>query len=182
VRHVCDVSGTRFGLREGLASSTAAEPLPPAEVVHAGLRLLLPHPVHWLDDAASTAPGEELALEYQVVVHGGDAAEAGSRALREVAEERPARRPGLSPEAWLLLEQEGPAVFPEASSGPLHADRDLEDDAAEGRFELRSWVIASRKSAASIEGLGVVGHHDAASRMRARTRSRSFLFRELRRP
>jgi len=41
-----------------------------------------PTPFNWLDDAGlRLAAGETLELEYQVVVHAGDAAEAGIAAL-----------------------------------------------------------------------------------------------------
>jgi len=92
----CDVSGTRFGLREGLAIfDSPRNRFHPPKWFTRDYGFFSPTPFNWLDDAGlRLAPGEELALEYQVVVHGGDAAEAGIAALfAKWAEERPAPPP-----------------------------------------------------------------------------------------
>jgi hypothetical protein len=74
----CDVSGTRFGLREGIAIFDS--PLNrwyPARWFTRDYGFFSPTPLNWLDDAGLRLPaGEPLDLEYQVAVHGGDAAEA----------------------------------------------------------------------------------------------------------
>jgi hypothetical protein len=74
----CDVSGTRFGFREGIAIFDS--PLNrwyPARWFTRDYGFFSPTPLNWLDDAGLRLPaGEPLDLEYQVAVHGGDAAEA----------------------------------------------------------------------------------------------------------
>ena len=79
----CDVSGTRFGLREGLAIfDSPRNRWYPSKWFTRDYGFLSPTPFNWLDDAGlRLAPGETLELEYQVVVHAGDAAEAGIVAL-----------------------------------------------------------------------------------------------------
>ena len=58
------------------------EPLVPVEVVHPDYGFFSPTPFNWLDDAGlRLGKGEALELEYMVVVHAGDAAEAGIAAL-----------------------------------------------------------------------------------------------------
>jgi hypothetical protein len=75
----CDVSGTRFGLREGLAIfDSPRNRWYPSKWFTRDYGFLSPTPFNWLDDAGlRLAPGETLELEYLVVVHAGDAAEAG---------------------------------------------------------------------------------------------------------
>jgi len=79
----CDVSGTRFGLREGLAIfDHPRNRWYPSRWFTRDYGFLSPTPFNWLDDAGlRLAAGEKLELEYGVVVHAGDAAEAGLAAL-----------------------------------------------------------------------------------------------------
>jgi hypothetical protein len=79
----CDVSGTRFGLREGLAIfDSPKNRWYPSKWFTRDYGFLSPTPFNWLDDAGlRLAPGETLELEYLVVVHAGDAAEAGIAGL-----------------------------------------------------------------------------------------------------
>ena len=90
----CDVSGARFGLREGLAIfDSPRNRWYPSRWFTRDYGFLSPTPFNWLDDAGlRLARGEALDLEYLVVVHAGDAAEAGIAALfTKWAEERPQR-------------------------------------------------------------------------------------------
>ena len=83
----CDVSGTRFGLREGLAIfDSPRNRWYPSRWFTRDYGFFSPTPFNWLDDAGlRLAQGETLELEYQVVVHAGDADGSGDRgALREV--------------------------------------------------------------------------------------------------
>ena len=75
----CDVSGTRFGLREGLAIfDSPRNRWYPSKWFTRDYGFLSPTPFNWLDDTGlRLAPGETLELEYLVAVHAGDAAEAG---------------------------------------------------------------------------------------------------------
>ncbi len=75
----CDVSGTRFGLREGLAIfDSTRNRWYPSKWYTRDYGFFSPTPFKWLDDAGlRLAKGERLDLEYLVVVHAGDAAEAG---------------------------------------------------------------------------------------------------------
>ena len=79
----CDVSGTRFGLREGIALfDSPRNRWYPSRWFTRDYGFFSPTPFNWLDDAGlRLAAGETLELEYQVVVHAGDAAEAGIAAL-----------------------------------------------------------------------------------------------------
>ena len=79
----CDVSGTRFGLREGIAIfESPRNRWYPSRWFTRDYGFFSPTPFNWLDDAGlRLAPGAALELEYQVVVHAGDAAEAGIAAL-----------------------------------------------------------------------------------------------------
>jgi hypothetical protein len=79
----CDVSGSRFGLREGLAIfESPRNRWYPSKWFTRDYGFFSPTPFNWLDDAGlRLAKGEALQLEYQVVVHAGDAAEAGIAAL-----------------------------------------------------------------------------------------------------
>jgi len=79
----CDVSGTRFGLREGIAIfDSPRNRWYPSKWFTRDYGFFSPTPLNWLDDAGlRLAPGETLALEYQVVVHAGDPTEAGIAAL-----------------------------------------------------------------------------------------------------
>ena len=79
----CDASGTRFGLREGLAIfDSPKNRWYPSKWFTRDYGFFSPTPFNWLDDAGlRLAKGEKLELEYQVVVHAGDAAEAGIAAL-----------------------------------------------------------------------------------------------------
>jgi hypothetical protein len=87
----CDVSGTRFGLREGIAVFDGPRNRwYPSKWFTRDYGFLSPTPFNWLDDAGlRRAAGETLALEYLVVVHAGDADEAGIAGLfARWAEER----------------------------------------------------------------------------------------------
>jgi hypothetical protein len=79
----CDVSGTRFGMREGLAIlESPKNRWYPSKWFTRDYGFLSPTPFNWLDDAGlRMAPGETLELEYRVVVHAGDSAEAGIAGL-----------------------------------------------------------------------------------------------------
>ena len=79
----CDVSGTRFGLTEGLAIfDSPRNRWYPSKWFTRDYGFFSPTPFNWLDDAGlRLAKGETLELEYLVVVHAGDAAEAGIAAL-----------------------------------------------------------------------------------------------------
>lgn len=79
----CDVSGTRFGLREGIAIfDSPRNRWYPSRWFTRDYGFFSPTPFNWLDDAGlRLAAGETLELEYMVVVHAGDAAEAGLAAL-----------------------------------------------------------------------------------------------------
>jgi hypothetical protein len=79
----CDVSGTRFGLREGIAIFDGPRNRwYPSRWFTRDYGFFSPTPFNWLDDAGlRLAAGERLELEYQVVVHAGDADEAGIAAL-----------------------------------------------------------------------------------------------------
>jgi hypothetical protein len=79
----CDVSGTRFGLREGIAIfESPRNRWYPSKWFTRDYGFFSPTPFNWLDDAGlCLVPGETLELEYQVVVHAGDAAEAGVASL-----------------------------------------------------------------------------------------------------
>lgn len=92
----CDVSGERFGLREGLAIlDHPANRWYPSRWFTRDYGFLSPTPLNWLDDAGlRLAAGEKLELAYLVVVHAGDAAGAGMQALfSKWAEERPTATP-----------------------------------------------------------------------------------------
>jgi hypothetical protein len=87
----CDVSGTRFALHEGIAIfDSPRNRWYPSRWFTRDYGFFSPTPFNWLDDAGlRLATGEKLELEYQVVVHAGDAAEAGIAALfSKWAEER----------------------------------------------------------------------------------------------
>jgi hypothetical protein len=75
----CDVSGTRFGLREGIAIfDNPRNRWYPSKWFTRDYGFFSPTPFNWLDEAGlRLAKGETLELEYLVVVHAGDAAEAG---------------------------------------------------------------------------------------------------------
>jgi hypothetical protein len=93
----CDVSGARFGWREGLAIlDSPRNRWYPSRWFTRDYGFLSPTPFNWLDDAGlRLATGEVLDLEYLVVVHAGDAAEAGIAALfSKWAEERRSSPPG----------------------------------------------------------------------------------------
>jgi hypothetical protein len=79
----CDVSGTRFGLREGLAIFDGPRNRwYPSRWFTRDYGFLSPTPFNWLEDAGlRLARGEKLELEYAVVVHAGDATEAGIAGL-----------------------------------------------------------------------------------------------------
>jgi hypothetical protein len=79
----CDVSGTRFGLREGIAIfDSPRNRWYPSRWFTRDYGFFSPTPFNWLDDAGLRLPaGERLELEYEVVVHAGDAEEAGIAAL-----------------------------------------------------------------------------------------------------
>ena len=81
----CDVSGTRFGLAEGLAIfDSPRNRWYPSRWFTRDYGFLSPTPFNWLDDTGlRLAKGEALELEYMVVVHAGDAAEAGIAELFE---------------------------------------------------------------------------------------------------
>ncbi len=88
----CDVSGERFGLHEGIAIfDSPRNRWYPSRWFTRDYGFFSPTPFNWLDDAGlRLAPGQTLELEYQVVVHAGDAAEAGIAALfSKWAEGRP---------------------------------------------------------------------------------------------
>jgi hypothetical protein len=92
----CDVSGTRYGLREGIAIfDSPRNRWYPSKWFTRDYGFFSPTPFNWLDDAGlRLAPGERLELEYEVVVHSGDAAEAGIAGLfAGWAAERPAPAP-----------------------------------------------------------------------------------------
>ena len=92
----CDVSGTRFGMKEGLAIfESPRNRWYPSKWFTRDYGFLSPTPFNWLDDGLRLARGETLELEYLVVVHGGDAAEAGIAALFSAwsAERAPAAKP-----------------------------------------------------------------------------------------
>jgi hypothetical protein len=96
----CDVSGTRFGVREGLAIFDGPRNrFYPSRWFTRDYGFFSPTPFNWLDDEGlRLAPGEKLPLEYQVIVHGGDAEEAGLAALfAKWADERPAPGPRDAP-------------------------------------------------------------------------------------
>jgi hypothetical protein len=87
----CDVSGSRFGLREGIAVfDSPRNRWYPSKWFTRDYGFLSPTPFNWLDDAGlRLAAGETLALEYLVVVHAGNADEAGIAGLfARWAEER----------------------------------------------------------------------------------------------
>jgi hypothetical protein len=87
----CDVSGARFGLHEGIAIfDSPRNRWYPSRWFTRDYGFFSPTPFNWLDDAGlRLAAGETLELEYEVVVHTGDAAEAGIAALfSKWAEER----------------------------------------------------------------------------------------------
>jgi len=75
----CDVSGTRFGRTEGIAIfDSPRNRWYPSKWFTRDYGFFSPTPFNWLDDAGlRLAKGETLELEYMVVVHAGDAAEAG---------------------------------------------------------------------------------------------------------
>lgn len=78
----CDVSGTRFGLREGLAIlESPKNRWYPSKWFTRDYGFFSPTPLEWLADGVRLARGETLELEYLVVVHAGDAADAGIAAL-----------------------------------------------------------------------------------------------------
>lgn len=79
----CDVSGTRFGLREGIAIfESPKNRWYPSKWFTRDYGFFSPTPFNWLGDAGlRLAAGEKLELEYLVVVHAGDAGEAGIAAL-----------------------------------------------------------------------------------------------------
>lgn len=87
----CDVSGARFGLREGLAIFDS-----PKNRWYKSKWFTRDYltPLNWLDDAGlRLAPGETLELEYLVVVYAGNAAEAGLATLFAKWAEAPRTRP-----------------------------------------------------------------------------------------
>ena len=79
----CDVSGTRFDLREGMAIfDSPRNRWYPSKWFTRDYGFFSPTPFNWLDDEGlRLAKGETLELEYMVVVHAGDAAEAGVAGL-----------------------------------------------------------------------------------------------------
>jgi len=92
----CDVSGTRFGMKEGLAIfESPKNRWYPSKWFTRDYGFLSPTPFNWLEDGLRLAKGETLELEYLVVVHAGDAAEAGIAALFSgwSAERAPAAKP-----------------------------------------------------------------------------------------
>ncbi len=92
----CDVSGTRFGLREGLAIfDSPRNRWYPSRWFTRDYGFFSPTPFNWLDDTGlRLGPGERLELEYLVVVHAGDADEAGIASLFTTwAGERGGKRP-----------------------------------------------------------------------------------------
>ena len=96
----CDVSGTRFGLREGIAIfESPKNRWYPAKWFTRDYGFFSPTPFNWLEDAGlRLAPGETLVLEYMVVVHAGDAVEAGVAGLfAKWAAERAATTAGGPP-------------------------------------------------------------------------------------
>jgi hypothetical protein len=95
-----DVSGTRFGLREGIAIfDSPRNRWYPSRWFTRDYGFLSPTPFNWLDDTGlRLAKGETLELEYLVVVHAGDAAEAGIAGIFERwAEERAQPAAGSPP-------------------------------------------------------------------------------------
>ena len=93
----CDVSGTRFAVTEGLAIfDSPKNRWFPSKWFTRDYGFFSPTPFNWLDDAGlRLAKGETLELEYLVVVHAGDAVEAGIAALFDKwAEERAATTAG----------------------------------------------------------------------------------------
>ena len=105
----CDVSGTRFGLREGIAIfDSPRNRWYPSKWFTRDYGFFSPTPFNWLDDAGlRLAKGETLELEYLVVVHAGDAGEAGIAGLFA---------------AW-AAERATPRLVPEWSSAPSWARR-----------------------------------------------------------
>jgi hypothetical protein len=102
----CDVSGTRFGLTEGLAIfDSPRNRWYPSKWFTRDYGFLSPTPFNWLDDAGlRLAKGETLELEYLVVVHAGDAAEAGIAGIFDKwAEERAQPVAGSPPPRWNSL-------------------------------------------------------------------------------
>jgi hypothetical protein len=90
----CDVSGTRFGLREGIAILDGpANRWHPSRWFTRDYGFFSPTPLNWLEDAGlRLGAGESLELEYLVVVHAGDAEEAGIAGLfAKWAAERPGK-------------------------------------------------------------------------------------------
>jgi hypothetical protein len=79
----CDVSGTRFGLREGIAILDGPRNRwHPSRWFTRDYGFFSPTPLEWLDEAGlRLAAGEALELEYLVAVHAGDAEEAGIASL-----------------------------------------------------------------------------------------------------
>ena len=79
----CDVSGTRFGIREGIAIfESPRNRWYPSRWFTREYGFFSPTPFNWFDDAGlRLAAGQALDLEYEVVVHAGDATEAGIAAL-----------------------------------------------------------------------------------------------------
>lgn len=79
----CDASGTRFGLREGLAIfDSPRNRFYPSKWFTRDYGFFSPTPFNWLDEEGlRLRSGETLELEYLVVVHAGDAAEAGIAGL-----------------------------------------------------------------------------------------------------
>jgi len=75
----CDYSGTRDGLTEGLAIlQHPANPWFPAKWFTRDYGFFSPTPMYWLEGDRFTLPrGERLTLSYRVVVHSGNAKEAG---------------------------------------------------------------------------------------------------------
>ena len=96
----CDVSGTRFDLREGMAIfDSPRNRWYPSKWFTRDYGFFSPTPFNWLEDEGlRLAKGETLELEYMVVVHAGDAAEAGVGALfASWAEERARPTAGSPP-------------------------------------------------------------------------------------
>jgi hypothetical protein len=89
----CDYSGARFGVKEGLAIfDSPANPWFPSKWFTRDYGFFSPTPLEWLGEEGLHLPaGVETPLRYRVILHGGDADEAGIRHLFEewAATEKP---------------------------------------------------------------------------------------------
>ena len=79
----CDFSGEHHGFREGLAIlDSPKNPWYPIRWFTRDYGFFSPTPMLWLDERGfSLAQGDSLALRYRVIVHAGDAQQAGIAAL-----------------------------------------------------------------------------------------------------